>query len=555
MLTKTRGINPLKITCLATLFLFFCTETSAGEAVRAAAVHIKGKINQLNQKARSLNRDSTNQAIAYAYEAYLLAYENKFKIQEADALSVLAEGYLYNDIYDLALEYAFNALEIYKKAGNQKQIGAVYTLLGWIYYDVENAELSLKYHTQAYELYQKTGDEAQSATSLNGIGLTYQLRNEFKKADGYFKQVLSIAGKYKNKALISAAYNNLGIGSNNTNEYLQAINYFNLSLQFSTGNLLSLAEVNNQMAFSLIRLGRYPEGLIALKKARGYIDRSTSNSRKENLLDNYKVFSQLYKLTGDYKQAYINIDKYNTVREEFLSKNKVNALITLTMKRETQEKEREIKALSLEKSLKSYQRNTLAIIIVLLFIIGFLLYNKLKTRQRKKTELAEIKQQLIQKELALTVSDKMALNNKLAFNNTELKSYALYLSHRNELITSFIEELGAIAHNCQEELSSRLQKVISKFRYDINIEKYVEDFNLQIEAKYQDFFYNLKQKFPTLTQNEIRLSAQIRLNLTIKEIASLNNISVKSVEMARYRLRKHFLLPQQENLNDFLKSF
>ncbi|MGY0037251.1 hypothetical protein [Pedobacter sp. NJ-S-72] len=249
--------------------------------------------------------------------------------------------------------------------------------------------------------------------------MVYQLKNEFRKANNYFNKVLIIADQYENQALISAAYNNLGISSNNLNEYNRAIEYFNLSLKHSTGKLLSLAEVNNQMAFSLIKLGRYPEGLVALNKARAYIDQSTSNSRKENLLDNYKVFSQLYKLTGDYKQAYINIDKYNIVREEFLSKNKVNALITLTMKREAQEKEREIKALSLEKSLKSYQRNTLAIIIVLLFVIGFLLYNKLRARQRKKAELAAMEQQLIQKELELTVLDKMALNNKLEFNHTE----------------------------------------------------------------------------------------------------------------------------------------
>ncbi|KIO77102.1 hypothetical protein TH53_11255 [Pedobacter lusitanus] len=556
MLIINGRVKPSELCCFIALFLIslICFDAKA-DPVKAVPDPVREKITRLNKKAAGLNRDSTNQAIAYAYEAYLMAYENKFKEQEADALSVLAEGYLYNDIYDLALEYAFNALEIYKKQANQEKISATYTLLGWIYYDVENAEFALKYHTQAYELYKKLGNQNKAAVSLNGIGLIYQLKNEFRKANAYFNQALSIAGQYKNQALISAAYNNLGISSNNTNDYNQAITYFNQSMQHSTGNLLSLAEVNNQMAFSLIRLGRYPEGLAALNKARAYIDQSTSNSKKENLLDNYKVFSLLYKLTGDYKQAYINIDKYNTVREEFLSKNKVNALITLTMKREAQEKEREIKALSLEKSLKSYQRNTLAIIIVLLFVIGFLLYNKLRAQQRKKAELAQMQQQLIQKELELTVSDKVALNNKLEFNHTELKNYALYMSHRNELITDFLAELNTLAHTYQEELSSKLYKLINKFRYDINIEKYLEDFNLQIEAKYQDFFYNLRQKFPTLTQNEIRLSAQIRLNLSIKEIASLNNISVKSVEMARYRLRKHFDLTQQDNLNDFLKSF
>ncbi|SMC70528.1 tetratricopeptide repeat protein [Pedobacter nyackensis] len=533
-----------KVNCFVAV-LFFSAICFNSRAVGSDALvpqdSVREQITMLNKKAKQLNRDATNQAIAYAYKAYLLAYENKLKLEQADALVILAEGYLYNDIYDLALEYGFNALEIYKENGSPEQIGATYTLLGWTYYDVENAELSLKYHTMAYNLYKKAGNEQKAAVSLNGIGLIYQLMNEFNKAADYFNQVLELAKKFNNKTLISAAYNNLGISSNNTGDYKQAIFYFQLALQYSSGQLLSLAEVHNQMAFSLVKLGNYKEAQQMLDKAHAYIEQSTSNSKKENLLDYYKIFSQLYQLTGDYKHAYEYIQKYNTIREEFLSKNKVNAMLTLTMKREAQDKERQIKALSLEKSLKSYQRNTLAIIVVLLVIIGFLLYNKLRSRQRKNAELAEVKQQL--------------LSNKLEFNNVELKNYSMYMSHRNEVIGNFMEELTVLEKSGGDDVMQRLHKLVNKFRYDVNSEKYIEDFNLQIEAKYQDFFYNLQQKFPTLTQNERRLCAQIRLNLSIKEIASLNNISVKSVEMARYRLRKHFGLSTNDSLNDFLKSF
>jgi tetratricopeptide (TPR) repeat protein/DNA-binding CsgD family transcriptional regulator len=533
-----------RINCFIAVFflcVIFALQSAVGSDQLLAQDSVIERIGVLNKKAKELNSDATNQAIAYAYKAYLLAYENKLKPQQADALVILAEGYLYNDIYDLALEYGFNALEIYKEKGTPEQIGATYTLLGWIYYDVENAELSLKYHTMAYNLYKKAGTEQKAAVSLNGIGLIYQLKNEFKEAAVYFEQVLAQAKKFNNKALISAAYNNLGISSNNTGDYKQAILYFQLALKYSPGQLLSLAEVNNQMAFSLVKLGRYQEAKQALDKAFNYIEKSTSNSKKEKLLDYYKIFSQLYQLTGDYKHAYECIQKYNAIREEFLSQNKVNALLTLTMKREAQEKERQIKELNLEKTLKSYQRNTLAIIVVLLVIIGLLLYNKLRNRQRKKTELAEVKQQ--------------QLSNKLEFNNVELKNYSMYMSHRNEVIGNFMEELTVLEKSGGEDAMQRLHKLVNKFRYDVNSEKYIEDFNLQIEAKYQDFFYNLQQKFPTLTQNERRLCAQIRLNLSIKEIASLNNISVKSVEMARYRLRKHFGLSTNDSLNDFLKSF
>jgi FixJ family two-component response regulator len=54
----------------------------------------------------------------------------------------------------------------------------------------------------------------------------------------------------------------------------------------------------------------------------------------------------------------------------------------------------------------------------------------------------------------------------------------------------------------------------------------------------KDFFKKIKSVHPTLTPNDLKLCAYLRLNLSSKEIGPLLNISVKSVEIKRYRLRK-----------------
>ena len=116
-----------RINCFIALF-FLCAICGINSAAGSDRILVQDsiveRIGVLNKKAKELNSDATNQAIAYAYKAYLLAYENRLKSQQADALVILAEGYLYNDIYDLALEYGFNALEIYKEKGSPEQIGA-----------------------------------------------------------------------------------------------------------------------------------------------------------------------------------------------------------------------------------------------------------------------------------------------------------------------------------------------------------------------------------------------------------------------------------------------
>ncbi|MGA9588773.1 MAG: LuxR C-terminal-related transcriptional regulator, partial [Salegentibacter sp.] len=57
---------------------------------------------------------------------------------------------------------------------------------------------------------------------------------------------------------------------------------------------------------------------------------------------------------------------------------------------------------------------------------------------------------------------------------------------------------------------------------------------------------------PELTSNDLRLCAYLRLNLSSKEIAPLLNISVKSVEIKRYRLRKKMDLGRNVNLTDYI---
>jgi DNA-binding CsgD family transcriptional regulator len=64
----------------------------------------------------------------------------------------------------------------------------------------------------------------------------------------------------------------------------------------------------------------------------------------------------------------------------------------------------------------------------------------------------------------------------------------------------------------------------------------------------------LKEKYPTITANELKLSAYLRMNLSTKEIAQLMNISVRGVEISRYRLRKKLGISSEVNLFDFLMS-
>ena len=77
---------------------------------------------------------------------------------------------------------------------------------------------------------------------------------------------------------------------------------------------------------------------------------------------------------------------------------------------------------------------------------------------------------------------------------------------------------------------------------------------LQLEKLHPGFLGRLLVKHPNLTPKEKKLSAYLRLDLSSKEIAGLQNVSPKSVEIARVRLRKKLKLSREIRLSRYLQQ-
>ena len=75
------------------------------------------------------------------------------------------------------------------------------------------------------------------------------------------------------------------------------------------------------------------------------------------------------------------------------------------------------------------------------------------------------------------------------------------------------------------------------------------------DSVHHDFFKKLEEAYPELNNKEKLLCAYIKMNLLSKEIAPLLNISLRGVEISRYRLRKKLGLEEGANLAEFLQKF
>lgn len=92
---------------------------------------------------------------------------------------------------------------------------------------------------------------------------------------------------------------------------------------------------------------------------------------------------------------------------------------------------------------------------------------------------------------------------------------------------------------------------------DTNIEHDddLQAFQVPLIRYIMNFFKKLEEAYPELNNKEKLLCAYIKMNLLSKEIAPLLNISLRGVEISRYRLRKKLGLEEGANLAEFLQKF
>ncbi|XMO87942.1 triple tyrosine motif-containing protein [Algibacter sp. AS12] len=193
----------------------------------------------------------------------------------------------------------------------------------------------------------------------------------------------------------------------------------------------------------------------------------------------------------------------------------------------------------------------IALYVLALLLFSLLMHNIYKRYYRKQRERLMLKttRELSLKELENRQQLLRFKNEKLRENidskNRELGISTMNLIKKNEFLNTIKKEL----ENSEDKNLSKVIKIIDK---NLNNS---DDWNLFQEAfnnADKDFLKKIKSLHPSLTANDLRLCAYLRLNLSSKEIAPLLNISSRSVEVKRYRLRKKMDLAHESSLTNYI---
>lgn len=199
-----------------------------------------------------------------------------------------------------------------------------------------------------------------------------------------------------------------------------------------------------------------------------------------------------------------------------------------------------------------YLSNVFVSIYVLLSIVlGYLIHIASKRYYKKQREdlLEKTQRELELKELENSQKIIKLNNDKLRSDieskNRELATSTMSIIKKNEFLNSIKAELTI-------EGKVNLDKVVKIIDKNLNNTDDWKMFQEAFNNADKNFLKKIKLKHQELTPNDLRLCAYLRLNLSSKEIAPLLNISPRSVEVKRYRLRKKMELPHDANLTNYI---
>ena len=521
----------------------------------------------LNASAQEDNEAFYNRLINKSYleifanpELAIEDYQEGIQVFEnaADTLKVIrllsALADLYAQIADYSSSYDnyWDALILAEKYGNEEAKAGVYSGIGWLYSFYERKETAIKYFNLSLSI-NKKADESPTRNQMI-LGNYYALVTLYRKhgdvelahyyLDSCSSMLHGALDSESNRSFILAERGFVSYKNNKLDQALTQLNKAKVFFEYYDNSFLIIL-------YPFIGDIYKDTGL--LDSSEYYYNRSieiseTYKSHLDLIPGIYAQLSDLYRLRGEYKKAYEYMLTSNKLNEIQFGSRSISNQGLLEIKddfRIEMERQNEIfqqeQLATLEQRNKNKNLQSLILFLSLIFIvlIGILIYRNLTAKFRSEKKLLHQQQEM----------EAQKNREILEAKNKELTSSALHVIEKEELLAETKNQLLKQKSNPNIE---EINKVIKSI--DLSTGRSWKEFELRFLQVNREFYKTLQEKHPSLSQNDHKICALIKLNFSSKDMANLLGISVESVHTTRYRLRKKMGMGRKDNLEDYIAT-
>ncbi|MGE8554691.1 MAG: tetratricopeptide repeat protein [Chryseobacterium jejuense] len=449
---------------------------------------------------------------------------------------------IYSDVnyFDLALDYSNKAYHIFwgKDEVKTAKIDGVFA---YTYSQLNDTRKAVTYYKKLLSFYQKQKQQTETIKALNNLGNAYLVLSKLDSSRYYFEEGLKSFETYHNPVLKAFVFSNFGKLNFLEGNRIKAEDYLleaNTILRKNTiEDHKSNYQVNYNLANFYIETQNPEKALLYAQNVGKYITSNGVNFDNTNYL---RTLYRAYQLNKDYKHSVETFKKYDSIRELLNIEEKAVNVERLKVRHDYELQKR---LDTIEQDKKNILYVVMAVILLLIVIISILLLINF----RNKAEKLRLEKKLIEnREKQLEIDNQMK-EKMLVYKSMEQ-------SKIEEIFKSLLEQVNVLKFKLKDSEISEVSRIINEIKLNTKNDSW-GDFEYHFLNIHESFYENLDRRHPGLTNYDKRLAAMLKLKLSTKEISNLLNVTPKTIENSRTRLRKKMNLTNtKEDLAQYLNE-
>lgn len=479
----------------------------------------------------------------YFFKEVRLLSENRKNVMEGESLWQL--GLIERKKGDLgtSLRYLMKAKEIFKEINDSQRFASIHFDIGYLYNYKNEKDNELAFYKKGFEL-SKNQKEKIIGKSYLHFG-NYNARN--KKLDSsiyYYNKALDIFKKLKKENRIYNVYNGIANTYYKQGKYDKVIKTRNIVLAYAkaTRNKMLLTVNYHNIAAAYLKKQQYNT---ALKHIDSAIVIAEKEHFKVRLSKSYKSKYSINYNLNKHEEALLSYKKYKTYSDSIFKSQLRSRIKEIEHNKEL---EIEKKNLELLNQKQTHEKKLYLVIFSIFFFLVLILIIYLYKNFINKSKK-------INNKLKKETSRKEVLSQKFKTSESEIKQLVADNSMRLEFLKQLVNQIKEHKNTTDSiEVKNYIKELSLKIQQQITTENKLSTLQDKMVNVNQGFDKKIITLYPNLTKTEREICSFLRLNLSIKEIASIRNVSTDSIKTARYRIRKKINIPKEEELEHFIQN-